>query len=194
MSVEGAKTSFTTGDLARRTGATPRAIRFYEQSGLMTSHPRQRGGRRRYTLADVERLQLITDLRDLDLSLDDIKQLLHIRDSCHSSTELGQRLGGVLSEQLEATQRRLQSLRRLREELAATLAVVKECVSCTRELAQHPCKNCDNVTRPESPRMIKVLLGQCSLKQVRAAPEPLVKLKASRPSNNDSSDDGAFEP
>lgn len=180
---------FSTGDLSRKTGATPRAIRFYEQSGLMTAHARDAAGRRRYTEADLERLRLINDLRDLDLSLEDIKQLLTIRDSVQSAPELGNRLSSVIAEQLERTQKRLLALRRLREELAATLAVVKECVSCDRALASHPCKGCDNVTRPETPRIVKVLLGQCWPMGAGARQEELVPLKACK-----DADDPAQEP
>jgi len=181
---------FTTGDLARKSGATPRAIRFYEQSGLLAPLARDPAGRRRYTSHDLERLQLINDLRDLDLSLDDIKQLLTIRDGCQSAPELGQRLSGVVQEQLERTQQRLQALRRLREELAATLGVIKECASCTRELSAHPCKSCDNVTRAETPRIVKVLLGQCwPMPGEHRGESPLVTLKASK-----DADDPAQEP
>lgn len=180
---------FTTGDLARKTGATPRAIRFYEQSGLMAPHARDQGGRRRYTEHDLERLQLITDLRDLDLSIEDIKQLLSIRDACESAPDLGNRLSKVVAEQLDRTQRRLQALRRLRDELAATLAVVKDCVSCTRPLDTHPCKGCENVTRAETPRIVKVLLGQCWPGSERAGEGPLVSLKVSK-----DADDPAQEP
>ena len=171
---------FSTGDLARKTGATPRAIRFYEQSGLMAPHGRDPGGRRLYTEHDLERLQLINDLRDLDLSLEDIKQLLSIRDDCETAPELGKRLSQVVAEQLDRTQQRLLALRRLREELAATLAVVQDCTHCPRDLAQHPCKGCDNVTRTETPRIVKVLLGQCWQPESskRRGEGPLVKLKA----------------
>lgn len=180
---------FTTGDLARKTGATPRAIRFYEQSGLMSPHARDPSGRRRYTEQDLDRLRLITDLRDLDLSIEDIKQLLMIRDGCGSAPDLGHRLSAVVAEQLERTQQRLQALRRLREELAATLAVVKDCTSCTRDLATHPCKSCDNITRAEAPRIVKVLLGQCWPAGEGPVDGPLVRLKVCK-----DADDPAQEP
>ena len=170
--------SFTTGDLSRKTGATPRAIRFYEQSGLLVAHARDPSGRRRYTQEDLERLQLIHDLRDLDLSLEDIKQLLSIRDSVQTAPELGHRLSSVIAEQLERTQKRLVALRRLREELAATLAVVKDCISCDRVLSAHPCKGCDNVTAPGTPRLIKVLLGQCRPPGASVRAGDLVPLKS----------------
>jgi hypothetical protein len=80
------------------------------------------------------------------------------------------------------------ALRRLREELAATLAVVKDCTHCTRELAAHPCKGCENVTRPETPRIVKVLLGQCR-PDGRSSDGPLVLLKACK-----DADDPAQEP
>jgi DNA-binding transcriptional MerR regulator len=184
--VDPAAKTYSTTDLARRAGTTPRAIRFYEQSGLIDPPSCAKGSRRSYTDADLERLQLITDLRDLDLSLDDIKQLLAIRDGVKTAPELGSRLSQVLREQLEATHQRLLALRRLKEELAAALETVKECGSCTRALESHPCSSCDTVIRPGSPRMLKVLLGHC---RISASEPPLVSLRA-----NPKPEDPAQEP
>jgi DNA-binding transcriptional MerR regulator len=180
---------FSTGELSRRSGATPRAIRFYEENGLLAPHRKGATGKRRYTLEDLDRLLLITDLRDLDMSLEDIRQLLEIRDGCHSSAELGDRLGQKLKEQLDQTQRRLLALRRLREELAAAIATTRECVSCPKALEAHPCRECDNITRPESPRILKVLLGHCGMVGPKSQKDVLVGLRARR-----GGADGAQEP
>lgn len=55
-----------------------RAIRYYEQIGLLPgSAGRRRGGHRHYGEDDVERLVLITRMRDLlGLSLDDLDELI----------------------------------------------------------------------------------------------------------------------
>lgn len=61
-------------DLAKEFGTTLRALRFYEQHGLVT--PRRDGNRRFYSENDRRRLKLITFARRVDLSLAEIKELL----------------------------------------------------------------------------------------------------------------------
>jgi DNA-binding transcriptional MerR regulator len=66
------------GEVAERTGTTPRTIRYYEEIGLLPeAEDRVHGKRRLYTPDDVERLQELIRLRDLlGLSLDDLKRLV----------------------------------------------------------------------------------------------------------------------
>lgn len=62
------------GELSRATGVTARAIRHYEQIGLLTS---QSKGNVRCFLEETEvELRVIADLRDLGFSLDEIGVLL----------------------------------------------------------------------------------------------------------------------
>ena len=63
------------GELARRAGLAPSAIRFYEQQGLMASQ-RSASGRRRYTRADLRRLAFIRAAQTLGLSLEEIRAAL----------------------------------------------------------------------------------------------------------------------
>ena len=53
------------GEIAERSGVTPRTIRYYEELGLLPRTEREHGKHRIYTEADVERLQELTRLRDL---------------------------------------------------------------------------------------------------------------------------------
>ena len=64
------------GELARRTGLTVRALRHYEDIGLLVPSHRSGGGYRLYDGKDVARLYRIQALRRLDLSLADIQRLL----------------------------------------------------------------------------------------------------------------------
>jgi DNA-binding transcriptional MerR regulator len=66
------------GELAQRTGTTPRTIRYYEEIGLLGPRAgREQGEHRIYTEADLERITEIVRLRDLlGLSLDQLRQLL----------------------------------------------------------------------------------------------------------------------
>jgi DNA-binding transcriptional MerR regulator len=67
---------FSIGDLARRTGLTVKAIRYYSDRGLVPPTDRSHAGYRRYDLAAVARLDLVRSLRELGLDLGTIRQVL----------------------------------------------------------------------------------------------------------------------
>jgi DNA-binding transcriptional MerR regulator len=62
------------GQVARATGLTRRAIRYYEERGLVLAL-REEGGTRTFAAADVERLLQIVELRTIGLSIEDICRL-----------------------------------------------------------------------------------------------------------------------
>ena len=66
------------GEVAERTGTTPRTIRYYEEIGLLSGGTeRQIGKHRCYDDQDVERILEIVRLKDLlGLSLEQLSQLL----------------------------------------------------------------------------------------------------------------------
>lgn len=68
-------------EAAQRTGLTKRAIRFYEEEGLLSPAVRSEGGYRLFTARDVERLQRISRLKHaLGISLQEIRELLEAED------------------------------------------------------------------------------------------------------------------
>lgn len=64
------------GELARRTGISVRTLHFYDEIGLVRPAERTESGHRVYGPAEVERLQKVTSLRGLGLSLDEIRAIL----------------------------------------------------------------------------------------------------------------------
>lgn len=146
----------STGDLARATGNTLRTIRFYEEEGLLKPAVVSDGGHRRYTDDDLERLRLITDLRELGLSLTEIRDVLELRTGCHSAAEFALRFQGVLSVHLEQAQRRLERLKRMKKELLDALAAIQERLSST---GASQCA-CAVAEAAHAPRMLKVLARQ----------------------------------
>jgi len=64
------------GELAKRTGLTPSAIRFYESKGLLNAVSRQENGYREYPLEAVAVLSIIVGAQQTGFSLDEIKQVL----------------------------------------------------------------------------------------------------------------------
>ena len=68
------RTEFSISELAREFEVTPRAIRFYEDQGLIS--PRRDGQRRIYTARDRTRLKLTLRGKRLGLTLSEIRELI----------------------------------------------------------------------------------------------------------------------
>jgi DNA-binding transcriptional MerR regulator len=68
------RSEYTIGELAREFDVTPRAIRFYEDQGLLA--PRRIGQRRVYAQRDRTRLKLTLRGKRLGLSLSEIRELI----------------------------------------------------------------------------------------------------------------------
>ena len=68
------RVEFSIGELAQEFDVTPRAIRFYEDQGLLA--PRRDGQRRIYTARDRTRLKLTLRGKRLGLSLSEIRELI----------------------------------------------------------------------------------------------------------------------
>jgi DNA-binding transcriptional MerR regulator len=65
----------TIGETARRAGCSPRALRYYEEQGLLAPQ-RTQGGQRRYPADAVERVLLYRRLIDAGLGTEVIRELL----------------------------------------------------------------------------------------------------------------------
>ena len=72
--METERAEFSISELAREFAITPRAIRFYEDQGLLA--PRREGQRRIYTPRDRTRLKLTLRGKRLGLSLSEIRELI----------------------------------------------------------------------------------------------------------------------
>ncbi len=69
------------GEAAQATGLTPRAIRYYEELGLLRPAAHAAGTNRRYDAADIERLREIKRLREVaGLSLGEVQAFLETED------------------------------------------------------------------------------------------------------------------
>lgn len=66
----------TIGEVTRLTGLTHRMLRHYEEQGLVVPSGRSEGGHRLYSASDLERLMKVALLRQLEVPLPDIQQIL----------------------------------------------------------------------------------------------------------------------
>ncbi len=70
-----AKDLLSIGDLAKRTGLSVSAIRFYEDKGLLAS-TRNTGGQRRFMRSDIRRLSFVLIAQQLGFTIEQIRQQL----------------------------------------------------------------------------------------------------------------------
>ena len=88
------RAEFSISELAREFDVTPRAIRFYEDQGLLA--PRRVGQRRIYTPRDRTRLKLTLRGKRLGLTLSDIRELIDMYEPGRDARPQLQRFLAVL--------------------------------------------------------------------------------------------------
>jgi Cd(II)/Pb(II)-responsive transcriptional regulator len=71
----------TIGELAKCTECTAETIRYYEKEGLLPKPMRSGGNYRLYGKEHVARLQFIRQCRSLDMTLNEVRDLLKYRDT-----------------------------------------------------------------------------------------------------------------
>jgi len=104
-------------DLSQMTGISAKTIRYYEEIGLLPVPARTENNYRQYGEQDVERLRLVAGARRLDLSLDDIQEILALRDHreapCRMLLERLEYKANEIAERIFALQRLERELRGL---------------------------------------------------------------------------------
>jgi DNA-binding transcriptional MerR regulator len=107
--------TYTISELAREFNVTPRAIRYYEDQGLLS--PQRSGQNRIYSKRDRTRLKLTLRGRRLGLSLAEIRELIDMYD-------VGRDQQGQLTKFLSVLARQRATLERQREDIEAVLAEI----------------------------------------------------------------------
>ncbi len=110
--------TYTITELAREFDITPRAIRFYEDQGLISPRREGAGGRTRvYGARDRTRLKLTLRGKRLGLTLSEIKDLVDMYESPKDST-------AQLTSFLAVLARHREALEQQREDIEVTLAEI----------------------------------------------------------------------
>lgn len=102
------------GELTQKTGLTPETIRYYEKEGLLPVTGRTGSNYRIYTDVHVERLLFIRHCRSLDMTLDEIRILLHFKDRPEESCD---RVNALLDEHIGHVEQRINDLKKLEKQL-----------------------------------------------------------------------------
>jgi Cd(II)/Pb(II)-responsive transcriptional regulator len=104
------------GVLASRLGVQAETIRYYEREGLLPKPQRTDGNYRLYDAVQIERLTFIRNCRGFGMTLDEIRELLAIREE--PDRECG-RVNSLLDEHIHRVAERIEELQRLENQLQA---------------------------------------------------------------------------
>ena len=117
----------TIGELARRTGLSVSAIRFYEDKGLVEAM-RTGGNQRRFLRSDIRRLSFVLIAQKLGLALGEIQEALkQLPQGRTPNTRDWTRISGTIRERIDA---QIAALEKIREDLDGCIGC--GCLSLTR--------------------------------------------------------------
>ncbi len=103
-------------ELSNQASVPAKTIRYYEEVGLLPQASRKPNGYREYEEVDVERLKLVAGARRLDFSLEEIREILDLRDRGIAPCGV---LLDLLNQQADEISQRIVELRLLRKDLRA---------------------------------------------------------------------------
>ena len=126
------------GALAVATGTPVETIRYYEREGLLPPPARADNNYRQYLPAHVARLAFVRQCRNLDMTLDEIRALLQLRES--PRPDCGD-INALLDEHIGHVTQRIRDLRALQRDLQALRA------RCTSPHAVADCGILDGIDR-----------------------------------------------
>ncbi|MEU7882161.1 MerR family transcriptional regulator [Microbispora bryophytorum] len=109
------------GELARRAGVSTRAVRYYEQRGLIRSR-RSANGYREYDESDVPIVTEIRELMSVGFTLEDARPFVDCLRSGHSSGGSCPESVAVYRRKLAEIDRQIRDLLARRSEVAAQFA------------------------------------------------------------------------
>src|SRR5688572_15714510 len=104
-------------EFSKRTRVSAKTIRYYEEIGLLPAPARAENNYREYNEQDVDRLRLVAGARRLDLSLEEIREILALRDRheapCRTLLERLEHKADEIAERILALKQMERELRHL---------------------------------------------------------------------------------
>lgn len=121
---------YTSSQLLAATGCTRKALRIYQEKGLIRT--RVDHGKRRYGSESFDRLRLIVGLRELGMSIANIHRILSVRDGqAEEAGPVAAQLAGQVSAVIQELSGRIDDLIRLRSEMVQARETLFACAGCS---------------------------------------------------------------
>ncbi len=120
------------GQVARKTGLSIDAIRFYEKAGVVARPARTQGGYRIYRESEVADLEFIQRAQQLGFSLNEIRELFSIQ---RHPEETCVHVRDLIAQKVDLVRAKITELQSMEAELAAAL---RQCRKALRTSPKHP--------------------------------------------------------
>lgn len=144
------------GDISNNLGISPRTIRYYEELGLIVPK-RTNGGFREYSSPEIKKLQSVLRLKNLGLSLEEIRKIVKMRRSIVGKKSIEKILQN-LGAKRESFQKMIDEYKVGLTEIEGLIDFIKHSMECTEEIGLAKCEKCLAAQNKEIPPLIRVIL------------------------------------
>lgn len=129
------------GEVAEQLGTTPRALRFYEEEGLVSAR-RTPGGTRLYTEEDIVRFRAILRLAHSGIPLALIKDLATTREKFSTGEQASHNVHSVLGMLQSQVKEQIKVMAELQSELSNAAKMIEGCFQCGNSPTRRGCPQC----------------------------------------------------
>lgn len=108
---------YTTGEIAKLCGVSVRTVQYYDTRGILIPSEFTEGGRRLYSEEDLKRMKIICFLRDADISINSIGELLSEDNPVSVISVLLEQQEQLLNEDVRKMQAKLDMLAEIKRQI-----------------------------------------------------------------------------
>lgn len=129
------------GEVAQQLGVTVRALRFYEEEGLITAQRTPRGTRY-YSDEDVTRFRGIIRLAESGVPLSLVKKLIKVRTRHDTGAKSSRGVEKIIDELTLRVKSQITTLNRLVSDLSGATETLQHCHACENPPTRAGCPRC----------------------------------------------------
>ena len=154
------------GQLSKMTNKTPRALRMYEDMGLLSPVERSSSGYRKYDQRALDQVRYIEKLQLMGLSLTDIQKWVQEFRLKVSNEQKGSDIMVILQElyvqKHSEIQKKILELQKMNEQLELATNFLQGCTSCEESDIPTACSTCrehEDFSTSQQPELIVGMLS-----------------------------------
>jgi DNA-binding transcriptional MerR regulator len=132
------------GEVANETGLSVDTIRFYERERLLPRAARSGGGFRLFSESDVADLEFIRNAQELGFSLQEIRDLMDLKNSRHPDCLSVERM---LEHKISSVRTKISALRKLERELNRTMVRCRANLRKTKDGEADDCPALNDISQ-----------------------------------------------
>jgi DNA-binding transcriptional MerR regulator/DNA-directed RNA polymerase subunit RPC12/RpoP len=110
-------TLYTTGEIAKICGVSVRTVQYYDTRDILVPSTLSEGGRRLYSDADLDKMKVICFLRELDISLGSIAELMREENSAEVISLILEEQKKMLDSEIREKESKLKKLEELQQNI-----------------------------------------------------------------------------